>query len=65
MDYELVFIGIGLWIHKKEVHNRIKQVLDILVKDYGAEVVNISIPHLEIISKAHTVMILSEWVEGD
>ena len=50
---------------QKEVRERCKEIVDILVGDYKAKLVNITIPNLQIISKAHSIMILSEWIQGD
>ena len=50
---------------QSEVHVECKKIVETLVDQYGAELVNITIPHLELVNKAHTIIILSEWVQGD
>eukprot|EP01084_Bolivina_argentea_P140351 246761_1 len=50
---------------QKEVRDECIKVIDILKNKYNANIINFTIPHLDIISKSHSIVILSEWVEGE
>jgi len=53
-------------LHSDEVvHQQCKAVVDKLVNEYGATLVNVTLPQLQVMQKAHSIVILSEWIAGN